>query len=233
MDRVDDTADTLQTAVSATTIVEIRKAKASLVLHHGHNVRRDEAEKVIEDVSFINFEVDTYHPQVGWELASLFSKISSYCTDAEINLEVIRQFHFILERFDIHWGQQEVELVANTLYAMTGTFKSSVYRSAVAQLKDLSRNKQLMARKLHSIPLECLKDLQSGKNKRKKIIDEDDIDYQGKEQQGGVLSADSMECSGGGKDFVDYMVELAEAGDDKTPQLEAQLKDMGYEPHII
>ena len=247
VDRVDDTTDILQAAVSATTIVEIRKAKASLPILHGQNVRKDEAHKAIDRISFINFEVDKYCPQVGSEMVSFFEKIATYCTDAEINLEAIRQFHFIADKFDSHLDQHEIELIANTLYAMTDTFKkrSRVYQSAVALLKDLSRNKQLIARNLHTIPLELLKDIQNGKHDRKRRVEED-TDYQDKavhNQQDGVITADStMEVSvqsqigQGGREFIDYidcMVELAEAGDERITQLEATVEDMGYEPNIV
>ena len=246
VDRVDDTTDSLQTAVSATTIVEIRKAKASLPLVHGQNIRKDEAHKAIDRISFINFEVDKYFPQVGSEMVSFFEKIATYCTDAEINLEAIRQFHFIVEKFDFHLDQHEIESIANTLYAMTDTFtkRSSVYGSAVALLTGLSRNKQLIARNLHTIPLELLKDIQNGKRKKKRRAEEE-TDYQEKAVQGGIIADDSSTPEGliqchnnieGGREFMEYidcMVELAEAGDERVTQLEAKVEDMGYEPNII
>ena len=242
MDRVDESADVVQAAISATTIVEIRKVKASLVQLHGLKASKDDVEQFLDDVSFINFEADTYHPQVGTELVAFFSKLAAYCSNAEINLEAIRQFRFALDKFDSSWGQQEVTLIANSLYAMTDTFtkRSKVYQSAVALLKDMARNKRLLSKKLHSIPLELLKDIQKGGNSRKRP-GSDYIDHPAKAPRPTRIRCDSTEDSTAveeeiGEEFIDYidrMLELAEASDDRIPQLESQLEDMGYEPNII
>ena len=248
---MDETSDILRASISATTIVEIRKVKSSLLQLHGQKVGKDDVEQFLEDISFINFETDTYRPEVGTELLAFFSKLATYCDDAEINLEVIRQFKFILEKFDPSWSGQDVELVANTLYAMTGTFtkRSRVFQSAVALLKDLTRSKALRSNKLHTIPLELLKDIQQeGRNKRKREGGNDDVDYPAKlqrqEDSAGVVKDPAtateddtrgVESDSGG-DFVDYMesmVELAEASDEKIQQLESALIHMGYEPNII
>ena len=249
--------DVVQAAISATTIVEIRKVKASLLQLHGLKVHKDDVDQFLDDVSFINFETDTYHPQVGTELVAFFSKLATYCADAEINLEVIRQFQFSLEKFDSNWSQQEAQLVGNTLYAMTRTFTkhSKVYQSAVALLKDMARNKALQSKKLHSIPLELLKDIQQVKSKRMRSA-KDDVDFPAKaprqspqhgsstvatgdpstateegeeeEEEEDIIAAEEV-----GRDYIDYMVELAEAGEEKIKQLESQILDMGYEPNII
>lgn len=241
---MDETTDVLQAAISATTIVEIRKVKAALLQLHGLKVGKRDVEEFLDGVSFINFEMDTYCPQVGSELVAFFSKVATYCNDAEINLEVIRQFQFSMDKFDSNWSQQEVELVGNTLYTMTNTFRrgSKVYQSAVALLKNIAKSKALRSKKLHSIPVELLKDIQNGKNKRMRV-GTDDIDLPAKKGRLAIDHSRSLEeeeedltLEGGGVDFVDYincMVELAEAGDEKTQQLESKLVEMGYEPNII
>ena len=236
MDRVDETVDMLQAAVSANTIVEIRKVKAFLLQFHGQRVSKHDAENFLDDIIFVNFEADTYCPQVGTELVTFYSKLATYCTDAEINLEAIRQFQLTLVKFDKNWEQQEVQLVAYTLHEICNTFKkySTVHQSACALLKEMSRNKALVSKKLHSIPLELLKDVQKGGFKRGK----DDVDYQGKSSgsvQGGgeIGETDGVELSDMLADYVDYMVELAEAGDEEVLQLESQLVDIGCEPNIV
>lgn len=245
-ERVDETTDVLQAAISATTIVKIREVKGALLQLHGLKVSKNEAEEFLDRVSFINFEMDMYCPQVGTEMVAFFSKLATYCDDAEINLEVIRQFQFSLEAFNSYWSQQEVELVGNTLYAMTNTFRkgSKVYQSAVALLKDMIKSKSLRSKDLHSIPLELLKDIQKRKNKR----GTDDVDLPTKKLRvrSDVVKSDhsmameeeedDLTTEGGGVEFVDYincMVELAEAGDEMTPQIESKVVEMGYEPNII
>ena len=245
MDRVDDTADMLQTAVSATTIVEIRKVKSTLLLLHGQNIDKDTAEDILEGLNFVNLKVDPYHPQVGTELLGFFSALAPRSSDAEINLEVVRQFQSSMERFDSKWSQSEVTLVTNTLHAMTMSFsnRSGVYCSAVALLKNMARNKSLVSKKLHSIPLERLKEIQQGKYKRRKKTGDDEIDYEkkllcGKRAKGGE---EKGEVGGdgvveGGMEFVDYtdrMVELAEASDENVQSLEEALEVLEYEHDII
>ena len=240
-------SDVLQTAVSATTIVEIRKVKSSLLLLHGQSIPRDEAERILDGLNFVNLKVDTYHPQVGAELIGFFSALVPRCSDAEINLEAIRQFQSAMERFDSRWSQTEVQLVSNTLHSMTGAFsrRSGVYRSAVALLKNMSRNKSLASKKLHSIPLELLKELQQGRYKNRRAGN-DDVDFEKYSRQGTVRS-DSLQKDmlmdeeeggkvEGGMEFVDYinrMVELAEASEEKVQPLEGALEDLGYEHDII
>ena len=242
---MDETIDVLQAAISATTIVKIREVKGALLQLHGLKVSKNEVEEFLDRVSFINFEMDMYCPQVGTEMVAFFSKLATYCDDAEINLEVIRQCQFSLEAFNSYWSQQEVELVGNTLYAMTNTFRkgSKVYQSAVALLKDMTKSKSLCSKDLHSIPLELLKDIQ----KRKHIRGTDYVDLPAEKlrvRSDGVKSDDSiapeeeedLTMEGGGLEFVDYincMVELAEAGDEMTPQIESKVVEMGYEPNII
>lgn len=234
MDRVDEAADSLQIAVSATTIVEIRKVKSSLLLLHGQNIDRDDAEKILEGLNFINLKVDSYHPQVGGELIGFFSSLAPRCADPEINLEVIRQFQSTMESFDSQWSQSEVTLVTNTLHAMTASFtkRSGVYRSAVALLKNMSRSKSLASKKLQSIPLERLKEIQQRRQKRRSAGD-DDVDYK-MEKKGGIQE------DGGGEerdtefvDFIDRMVELAEASEENVEPLEEAIEDLGYEHDII
>ena len=257
MDRVDDTADFLEAAVSASTIVEIRKTKAAFLQLHNQKIKKADAETFLDGIGFINLAVDMYRPQVGTELVDFFSKLATYCTDAEINLEAIRQFQLTLDKFASKWDQHEVELVANTLYAMTNTFtkRSTVHRSACALLKDMSRNKALASKKLDSIPLELLRDIQRGKYKR----GSDYVDYEGKTPPPtrhsasgtGNVHSDSTQDSTqedttarggaerqteGGLEYVDYidcMVELAQASEEKTRQLESKLADMGFEPNIV
>ena len=244
MDRVDETAEGLQTSVSATTIVEIRKVKSSLLRLHGQNIARDDAEGITEGLTFVNLKVDTYHPQVGTELLGFFSALAPRCNDAEINLEVVRQFQSTMERFDSKWSQTEVTLVTNTLHAMTTSFskRSGVYRSAVALLKNMSRSKSLASRNLHSIPLERLKEIQGGgHNKKRKKAGNDEIDYEkkllcgtGKQVEvGDELMGEEEEEGDGGTEFVDYMVELAEASEENVEPLEGALEDLGYEHDII
>lgn len=243
---MDETTDVLQAAISATTIVKIREVKGALLQLHGLKVSKNEVEEFLDRVSFINFEMDMYCPQVGTEMVAFFSKLATYCDDAEINLEVIRQFQFSLEAFNSYWSQQEVELVGNTLYAMTNTFRkgSKVYQSAVALLKDMTKSKSLRSKDLHSIPLELLKDIQ--KKKKKRGTDYVDLPAKKLRVRSDVVKSDQsmapeeeeedLTMEGGGLEFVDYincMVELAEAGDEMTPQIESKVVEMGYEPNII
>ena len=254
-DRVDETPDILGATISAASIVEIRKAKSALLQLHGQTVTQEEAEKFLDTVSFINFETDSYRPEVGSELIAFLSKLSTYCVNPEINLEVIRQFKFILETFDSSWSKQEVEVVGNTLCAMTKTFekRSKTFQSALALLKDIGKNRALRSKKLHTIALELMQDINQREGRRKRVAG-DYVDLPMKflrqggevgkgagtaiqedmvveEEDGGVCADD-----GEGTDFVDYlesMAQLVEAEDDKVGDLEKKLIDMGYEPNII
>lgn len=250
---MDETPDILRATISATSIVEIRKAKSSLLQLHGQTVTQEDAETFLDTVSFINLETDSYRPEVGSELITFLSKLSTYCTNPEVNLEVIRKFKFILETFDSSWSKQEVEIVGNTLCAMTKTFdkKSMTYQSALALLKDMGRNSALRAKKLHTIVLELMKDINQSGRRRKKISG-DYVDLPTKflcqdeeggtgagvfakgymmEEEEGEVCADDDDV-----DFVGYlksMAELVEAEDDRIGDLEKKLTDMGYEPNII
>ena len=236
VDRVDEVPDTLKTAISATTIVEIRKVKSALLLpFHGKKIDRDSAENALEGLNFINLEIDDYHHQVGAELIEVYASLAPRCSNATINLEVVRQFQLIMERFDSHWSEHDVQLVTNTLRAMTdGDFstRSKVYQSAVALLKNMSRNKSLVSRKLHSIPLECLKEIQ-GFSKVMRIRGKDDVDYK-------TESASLRTMLGGAEEegstkfayYIDRMVELAEASGERARTLEQELEDIDYEHDI-
>ena len=255
---MDETPDILRATISATSIVDIRKVKSSLLQRHGQTVTQEEAETFLDAVSFINFEADSYCPEVGSELIAFLSKLSTYCVVPEVNLEVIRQFKFILETFDSSWSKQEVEIVGNTLCAMTKTFekRSKTYQSALALLKDVGRNRALKSKKLHTIVQDLMKDINQREGKRKRVSgDYVDLPTKFLRQGGevskgaGMASQEHMEEEEEGEeegvyaddgdedtDFVDYlesMAELVEAEDDQVGDLEKKLISMGYEPNII
>ena len=232
MDSVDDVDSGLLTAVSATTIVEIRKVKSSLLTLHGEHINRDTAERLLEQLNFINLKVDTYHHRVGAELIGFFASLAPHCHDAEINLEIVRQFQSIMERFDSHWTEKEVELVTNTLQLMSSRRSSTVSRSALALLKNMARNRTLASKKLHSIPLACLRELREGKSNKKG--GSEDVDYESK--FGGAEPTIHYQAlvEPENVSFISWMVGLAEAtSEEDVLSLEGDLTDLGYEYDII
>ena len=246
-DKVDEASDILRAAISATTIVEIRKVKSSLLELHGQGVSREEAETLLSGVNFINLEADLYHKEVGLELLAFLTKMAAYCREPEVSLEVTRRLKFVVDVFDFGLGKEEVESVAGSLQALTSHFppQSKAYQSALALLKDLARNKALRSKKLHTIALDLLKELQqSGRKKDKKgRVGSDSVDFPSKflrrgDGRGAAVTrrhtgTGVTEEEDGGLDYVDYMVELGEAGEGEVLGLETRLLDLGYEPNII
>ena len=250
-DRADETPDILRATISATAIVDIRKAKSSLLQFHGLNIDQNEAEKFLDTVAFINFEMDSYRSEVGSELIALLSKLSTYCGCAEVNMEVIRQFKFVLECFNSSWSTEEVEVVGSTLYNMTRKFgrRTKTYQSAVALLKDIGSNKALRAKKLHAIPLALLNDINREGGKRGRgQISADEVDVPAKflrqDQEehrvipghGAADIEEKEEEEDGEGEFTDYlelMTKLVDAEDEGARELESKLMDMGYEPDIV
>ncbi len=216
--------------MSAATIVEIRKVKGDLQQAHGHALSRDEAEKFLDLVEFINVEIDSYHPEVGRELMHYFAKVVAYCSDASVALEVIRRLKMVADTFHGTWSKEEVELISDTAHSLVGKFtknarirKSTVSQSAIALLKDLSTYKDLRTKKLNSHPRQLLASL--------KGQDEPDMGPPKKlrlDNPGEKAEEEEDEK------YVEMMDQLVGAEDtDSALELEAQLEEMGYEPNVL
>lgn len=149
--------------MSAATIVEICKAKGSLQQLHSTDLIRDLAEEFLDSVEFVNVSTDAYHPEVGRELMAFLVKITAYCNDGSIALEVICRLKEIADTFHAAWTKEEMELISGTAYSLVRKFsrnarihKSTVSQSAIALLKDLSTYKKLQRSEFRSLPKELI-----------------------------------------------------------------------------
>ena len=83
-------------------MLEIRKAKARLVLLHGQKgLREQEASTtdLLENLAFLNFQADPYLPQVGNELLAFLTRLLVFCNEPLDLLEVIRQIKVTSDTF--------------------------------------------------------------------------------------------------------------------------------------
>ena len=139
--------------------------------------------------------------------------------------------------------------MGSTLYNITRKFgkRTKTYQSAVALLKDVGRNKALRAKKLHTIPLALMNDINREGGKRGRgWISSDEVDVpvkflrQDEEERRAIPrygTADMEEKEEDGEeeftDYLELMIKLADAEDDSARELESKLMDLGYEPDIV
>lgn len=222
----------LDAGVSASMIVEIRKAKVKLLQLNGQVLSREEADSLLEAVEFINFGVDSYQPQVGRELMSYLLQVAAHCSDPSVVLEVIRRLKEIAERCHKAWGQEDVELVSHAAQSMVERFPrkrgrtSLVSQSALALVKDLCSYKDLQQKKLTSLPRQVLRE-QRGT---------DQTDAAPLPKQARMESQEGVDLTDADTQFqyFDLLLQLAEATDDDAVlQLESQLDDLGYEANVL
>ena len=214
----------LETGISAATIVEIRKHKADLLQLHGQELEPEEVEDFLDSVQFINFEVDSYLPQVGTELVIFLAKLVVSTRDGSVALEVIRRLKQVADAFHSSWIREDVEMISSIVHSMTEgrSRRTRVYQSAAALLKDLSTYSQLKKKGLHTAPRNLLQSLTS--------TDEPDIGPPPTKK----VAIDLATEEDSDEKYLDLMQQLAGAEDqDSTLRLESQLVDMGYEPNVV
>jgi len=214
----------LDTGISAAVIVEIRKHKADLLQLHGQQLELEEAQDFLDSVQFINFEVDSYLPQVGTELVAFLAKVVVSSSDGSIALEVIRRLKQAADAFHTSWNKEEVETISSMIHSLTEgrSRRTRVYQSAAALLKDLSTYSELKKKKLHTVPRKLLQSLTS--------TDEPDIGPPPTKK----VAHDSVPEEDPDEKYLNLMQQLACTEDtDSTLQLESQLVDMGYEPNVV
>lgn len=237
-----DASDVLDAGISATVIVEIRKAKATLLPFYGKELTTDEGKDLLDDLNFIDFSTDSYLPLVGKELLVYLVKLTACCDAESVTMEVIRRMKQIADAFHTHWDKEEVELISETMHGMVVAFTtkgrsikdSPVAQSALACLKDLSSYKVLQQKKLDTGPKELLKSLRQGR---------DEIDM-GPLKKRARVATDSggsdtppppeKEKEGEDDDYLALMEQLAEPGDETVlQQLESKVAELGYESNIL
>ena len=228
----DTTTSILDAGISAAAIIEIRKVKAELMVLHGQPLNEEKGMAFLEAVRFINFDTDSYLPQVGTELVWFVSKLVVYCSQPSVALEVVRRLKEVAEVFHTSWTREEVELVAQTVQSLVKRTskqrrvrQSTVAQSAVALLKDLSTYDNLKKRKLSSIPKQLLGSLGSS----------DEPDWGEPEAKRAKHSETTIDTLAEEEaEYLAIMQQLADTQDtDTTLQLETQLAEMGYEPNIL
>lgn len=213
--------DTLSVGVSASTIVEIRKSKAELLLLNGENLDRSKGEEILEAVSFINLDVDSYHPEVGRELVAHYTVLVGMCRDPSVLLEVVRRLKAIADVFHSHWSKDELKTISELMGNIMSGFgkRRLVSQSATALLKDLSTYPDIKKRRLHTIPMELLREPRGQ--------DEPDIGPpEAKKSRGEEVTEEEK--------YLTKMEQLCESEDpEEVWHLEAELDEMGYEPNIV
>ena len=220
--------------VSASTIVEIRKAKAEILALNGAAIGHAQGEELLAMVSFINPEVDRYLPEVGTEIIDYFDQLVAHCNEPTIVLEVLRRLKILADSFNRQWKEADVKQISRVsehVLARAKSKRSRLYQSSIALLKDLSTYSALRENGFDKIPMKCVRDLRrvdftdSGPPETKKRRTD-----MGEEAGGPppVRDADDEDR------YLDLMEKLSEC---KEPQeeeaIEEELTSMGYEPNIV
>lgn len=232
----------LDQCVSATTIVEIRKARAQLSDYHGKSVGWSEAERVFSALDFINLDQDSYLPQVGKELLLLMERMVVYSSDSEVRLEVIRRVKEIVDQFHSNWEEEEVKLTSQMMVVMAEQYSPSnmVFQSSAALLKDLS---QQLGRRNATLGNMSRKNLQkllkNAKRKKRRTMGSEEVDSDMPGVQMGISEGpqDTIEL----EEYLDKMEDLANLTEDvdgphgvrRCLNIEQEIKRMGFEPNIL
>lgn len=151
----------------------------------------------------------------------LLQEIVAYCRAARIGLEVLRRLKSVADSFHATWGEEDMKLacqvVEKAIRSPQGK-RTKLYQSGMATLKDLSHYKTFKENKLNKVPLDTIKGFRGGK---------DDIDAPSPKRphlESGV---------GDDEEYQQLMEELASSTDPQHMlNIESQIEEMGYEPHI-
>lgn len=229
--------------VSASTIVEVRKAKAEILALNGRAIDNAQGEELLAMVSFINPDVDRYLPEVGTEIIDYFDQLVAHCNEPAIVLEVLRRLKILADTFNTQWKESDVEQVSRVSKRVLERAKSKrsrLYQCGTALLKDLSMYSAIREKGFHKIPIKSMKDLRgvdltdSGPSDAKRMK----IDT---EEASGPPPVEGEEAGGpppvrdvGDEDrYLDLMEKLSMCKPEEEEAIEEKLMSMGYEPNIV
>ena len=202
--------------------MEIRRAKAKFLDCCSQDKEEEGANTALKEVSFLDFDLDDYAKEVGEELLLLFMEIVAHCRAGMVGLEVLRRLNGVADRFHSMWEGREVELACQVVKKAIGRphgKRSKLYQSGMATLKDMSQYKNFKENQLYKIPVAAIKGFRSGR---------DDTDAPSPKRPCLEEEPSSEEDK-----YQKLMEDLASSTDaHQILNIEAQIQDMGYEPHV-
>lgn len=211
----------LVTGISAVAILEIRRTKAKFL----DSVSREgeDAEHALGELTFLDFEQDEYSIEVADETLLMLRELVFHSKVPTIILEVLRRAKSIADSFNSKWKDEEqVRLICQMVekaIQYSNKKKSRVYQSGLALLKDVSSYKSLKENKLNKEPLSAIRKLR-GRGR-------EEVDADVPDAKRPCLAEEEDEM------YIGLMETLASSTDtEQILNIESQIEEMGYEPHI-